>query len=57
METSAIYGLGKLLGHQCLSLNVVVANRMNKTFTKDGVLAVDNLIKTVLPIIEKIQKA
>lgn len=54
METSAIYGLGRLLGHQCLSLNVVVANRINKTFTKDGAKAVDNLIQTVLPIIEKI---
>ena len=27
METSAIYGLGKLLGHNCLSLNAIIANR------------------------------
>ena len=54
METSAIYGLGKLLGHQCLSVNVIVANRISKEFTKDGVLAVDNLIKKTLEIIEKI---
>ncbi|HNP23278.1 MAG TPA: nucleoside phosphorylase [Panacibacter sp.] len=54
METSAIYGLGKLLGHHCLSLNVVVANRVSKTFTKDGAMAVEQLIQTVLPIIEKI---
>src|SRR3954447_203721 len=44
METSAIYGLGKLLGHHCLSLNTIVDNRINKTFTKDSYASVDNLI-------------
>ena len=44
METSAIYGLGKLLHHQCLSLNVIVANRVNKTFSKDSQKAVEMLI-------------
>jgi len=48
METSAIYGLGKLLGHQCLSINVIVANRVRKEFSKDGVAAVEHLIKTCL---------
>ncbi len=52
METSAIYGLGKLLGHQCLSLNAIVANRINKTFSKDGNAAVENLIVKALAIIE-----
>jgi uridine phosphorylase len=51
METSAIYGLGKLLGHHCLSLNAIVANRINKTFSKDGNAAVENLIKKGLEII------
>ena len=54
METSAIYGLGKLLGHQCLSVNVIVANRINKTFTKDGTAAVEKLIKKALGVIEGI---
>lgn len=54
METSAIYGLGKLLGHQCLGLNVIVANRVSKTFTKDGTDAVENLIKQSLGIIASI---
>ena len=54
METSAIYGLGKLLGYHCLSLNVIVANRVDKTFTKDGLKAVDNLITKALEIIEEI---
>lgn len=54
MESSAIYGLGKLLGHQCVSLNAVVANRITKTFSKDGKAAVENLILQTLPIIESI---
>jgi uridine phosphorylase len=54
METSAIYGLGKMLGHQCLSVNVIVANRVRKEFSKDGAKAVEHLIKTCLGIIENI---
>ena len=54
METSAIYGLGKLMGHQCLSANVIVANRVVKAFSKDGAKAVDELIKKSLEIIERI---
>jgi uridine phosphorylase len=51
METSAIYGLGKLLGHHCLSLNAIVANRVEKEFSKDGQKAVENLIVKALGII------
>jgi uridine phosphorylase len=51
METSAIYGLGKLQGHQCLSLSAIVANRVSQTFSKDGNAAVENLIKQSLEII------
>lgn len=51
METSAIYGLGRLLGHHCLSLNAVVANRVAKTFSSDGAKAVENLIQKSLSII------
>ena len=54
METSAMYGLCKLLGHQCLSLNVIVANRVSKQFTKDGVATVESLIKQSLEIIASI---
>lgn len=51
METSAIYGLGRLLGHQCLSLNTIVANRVLKQFSKDSHAAVENLIARSLEII------
>ncbi|MDR2512096.1 MAG: nucleoside phosphorylase [Bacteroidales bacterium] len=35
METSALYGLGKALGHNCLTACLIVANRVNKTFLTD----------------------
>jgi uridine phosphorylase len=51
METSAIYGLCNLLGHQCLSINVIVANRVKKEFSKDPANAVENMIQKTLGII------
>lgn len=48
METSAIYGLSKLLGHEALSLNAIVANRANGTFSEDPYKAVDDLIAYTL---------
>ncbi len=51
METSAIYGLGKTLGHHCLSLSAIVANRISKEFSKDGNAAVEKLIVKTLEIV------
>lgn len=51
METAGIYGLGHLLGHHCLSLSAIVANRVSKQFSKNGQAAVEKLIKTALEII------
>jgi uridine phosphorylase len=48
METAAIYGLGKLLGHECLSLNAIIANRATGNFSKDPYKAVDELIAYTL---------
>jgi uridine phosphorylase len=53
MEASALYGLGNLLGHEVCTVCAVVANRVNKTFSKDGHAAVDGLIKFVLESIAK----
>jgi uridine phosphorylase len=50
METSAIYGLGKLLGHHCLAVNAIVANRVQKEFSKDGKATVENLIVRFMEI-------
>jgi uridine phosphorylase len=55
METSAIYGLGGMLGHQCLSLNVIVANRISKTFSANGLLAVERLIEKSLYVVRSIR--
>ena len=54
METSAIFGLGRVFGHRCLSINTIIANRQNKTFSKDAKAAVENMITQSLEIIEKI---
>ncbi len=48
METGAIYGLGKLLGHECLSLNAIIANRATGGFSEDPYKAVDELIAYAL---------
>lgn len=53
METSAIYGLSRLLGHNCLSLNAVIANRVRKEFSRDGKAAVEDLIIKVLEIVSQ----
>jgi uridine phosphorylase len=53
METSAIYGLGKLMGHNCLSLNAIIANRANGTFSADPYKAVDALIQYALDKLAK----
>lgn len=48
METAAIYGLGKLLGHECLSLNAIIANRATGTFSEDPYKTVEQLIEYAL---------
>jgi len=48
METSAIYGLSKLMGHRALSLNTIVANREAGTFSQDPYSAIDKMIQFAL---------
>jgi len=48
METSALYGLGKLLGHKCCTCCMVLANRAKKEYVKNPQEAIDGLIETVL---------
>jgi uridine phosphorylase len=50
METSAIYGLGKLLGHNCLAINAIIANRVKKEFSKDAKLVIENMIVKFIEI-------
>lgn len=48
METAAIYGLSKLLGHKACSMNAILANRINGTFSKNPSKIVGNLIQYTL---------
>lgn len=51
METSALYGLGKALHHNCLSLSAIIANRIHKNFSKDAGALIEKLITESLEII------
>jgi len=51
METSAIYGLGKLMGHECMSVNAIIANRVMKEFSSDSDAAVERLIEKALEVL------
>ena len=48
METSAIYGLSKLLGHNACSINAIIANRANGSFSKNPGKVVAELIEYAL---------
>jgi len=48
METSGYYAMARLLGHEVLSVNAIVANRIKNKFSKDPNKTIDALIKKVL---------
>ena len=48
METSALYGLGAMLGHNTLTVCAIIANRVSKQFSKDYHPAVEKLVQTIL---------
>lgn len=48
METAGYYSLCRLLGHEALSVNAILANRITNEFAKDSNKIVDKLIKKVL---------
>lgn len=51
METAAIYGMANLLGHEAVSVNAILANRINHTFSHNPSVIVENAIKKVLEIV------
>jgi len=55
METAGIYGLSKLLGHRALSMNAIIANRANGSFSKDPKTIVEDLIRYTLTKIETLE--
>lgn len=48
METSALFGLSKMLGHNACTICTIIANRIAKQYSKDYKVSVDNLINLVL---------
>jgi uridine phosphorylase len=51
METAAIYGMGRLLGHDCLSISTAVANRATKDFSDNADAAIEHMINHSLEVI------
>jgi uridine phosphorylase len=48
METSALYGLSAILGHQAVTICTIIANRVSKQYSKDYHPAVEKMIQTIL---------
>jgi len=48
METSALYGLGSLLGHRCITCCAIIANRIRKEYSENHTKDVEQLVKKVL---------
>ncbi len=53
MESSAVYGLGKLLGHNALTICNIIANRMRREFSKDYKKGVRQTVEIVLDRLAK----
>lgn len=48
METSALFGLGKALGHECATVCAIIANRFRKEYSKNHDLTIEQLIAFLL---------
>ena len=48
METAGYYSLGRLLGHETLSVSAIIANRIERKFSKNPDQVIDSLIRKVL---------
>jgi uridine phosphorylase len=48
METAGYYALARLLGHEALSVNAIIANRVKNKFSKDPNKIIESLIEKVL---------
>ena len=48
METSALYYLGRTLGHNTLTICAIIGNRINKEYSKDHRKTIEQLINLTL---------
>lgn len=53
METAGLYGLAELLGHHCVSINAILANRRLGLFSKDPGSIVERTIESALDLITR----
>lgn len=54
METAGIYALGRIFGHRCISVNAILANRLDGTFSSNPQKIVQTMIEKVLEKAEKL---
>ena len=50
METAGMYALALMMGHQALSVNAILANRVTGDFVADPNQVVDEMILRVLDV-------
>jgi len=48
METAALYGMSRLLGHRAISFSAILANRLDNTFSENPEDAIQKTIEQVL---------
>ncbi len=53
METAAIYAMANSLGHKAISLNAILANRIENKFSKNPTLIIEKLIQISLDSLAK----
>lgn len=53
METAGMYAMARMLGHRAISLNAILANRPNGTFSGDPTATVDRLIQLTLSLLSQ----
>lgn len=51
METAGYYSLARMLGHEVISINAILANRVKNKFAKNPNRVVDNMIVKVLDLL------
>lgn len=54
METAGIYALARILGHEALSINAILASRVNREFSSDPAAVVDRAITHLLEKVEQL---
>jgi len=51
METAGIYGLAKLLGHEAISLNAILANRYTGEFSNNPATTIEQLVEQAIELV------